>query len=275
MATNKKISKKNKIKIMKDVKLLSLFILSAVFLFACSGNTTQNSGKDTATPTTPSASGSGDDMYYELTTTASGKDMSINGVTKMFISSKGNMRSEMNMISSFKGNKNAEPIIVIAHSSKPDESIIIDDSAKTYSINHIDRGDLDTKEKTESTVTKVGEEKILGFNCVHARIISKRSIGNFYSMVDTVDIWKSSEVPMQSDVKDLMNQFESRTGNFMYSKEVWDQLKQMGCVGFMVKTEIRNKDASTEMQLTKVEHRNLPASMFEIPAEYKEVKDTY
>jgi hypothetical protein len=31
---------------MKNVKLLSLFILPIVFLFACSGNTTQNSGKD-------------------------------------------------------------------------------------------------------------------------------------------------------------------------------------------------------------------------------------
>ena len=258
---------------MKDVKLLSLFIVSTLLLFACSGSTKQNSAKDADTTAKSSASGSGDDMYYELTTTASGKDMSINGVTKMFISSKGDMRSEMNMVSSFKGNKNAVPIIVIAHSNKPDESIIIDDSAKTYSINHIDRGDLDTKEKTESTVTKVGEEKILGFNCVHAKIVSKRSIGNFYSMADTVDIWRSSEVPMQSHVKDLMNQLESRTGNFMYSKEVKDQLKQIGCVGFMVKTEIRNKNALTVMELTKVERRDLPASMFEIPAGYTETNE--
>ncbi len=257
---------------MKYLKLLSLFILSTVFLFACSGNTTQNSGKDSTSTTASSASGSGDDMYYELTTTATGKDMSINGVTKMFVSSKGDMRSEMNMINSFKGNKSSAPIIVIAHSNKPDESIIIDDSAKTYTINHIKREDLDTKEKTESTVTKVGEEKVLGFNCVHAKIISKKSIGNFYSTVDTVDIWRSNDVPMQATVKDLMNQFESKTGNFLYSKEVTDQLKQMGCDGFVVKMEMGSKNVSMVVQLTKVEHRDLPAAMFQIPAGYTEDK---
>lgn len=258
---------------MKNLKLLSLFILSTIFLFACSGNTTQNSGKDSTSTATSSTSSSGDDMYYELTTTATGKDMSMNGVTKMFVSSKGDMRSETDMVTSFKGNKRGVPIIVIAHSNKPDESIIIDDSAKTYTINHIKREDFDTQEKTQSTVTKIGDEKILGFNCVHAKIISKKSIGNFYSMVDTVDIWRSNDVPMQAAVKDLMNQFESRTGNYMYSKEVSDQLKQMGCEGFMVKMEIKNKDASTVMQLTKVEHRDLPASMFQIPSGYTEDKN--
>ncbi len=47
----------------------------------------------------------------------------------------------------------------------------------------------------------------------------------------------------------------------------------MGCVGFMVKMEIENKDASTVMQLTKAENRDLTASMFEIPAGYKEDKN--
>lgn len=257
---------------MKHLKFLSLIILPTIFLFACSGNTTSNAGKDSSNISTAAPSSSGDDMYYELTTTSTGKDMSVNGVTKMFVSSKGGMRSEMNMVNSFKGNKSSVPIIVIAHSNKPDESIIIDDSAKTYSINHINRDDLATKEKMESTVAKVGEDKILGFNCVHAKIISKKSIGNFYSIVDTVDVWRSNDVPMQSTVKDLMNQFESRTGNYMYSKEVSDQLKQMGCVGFMVKMQMGSKDVSMVMQLTTVEHRDLPASMFEIPAGYKEDK---
>ena len=258
---------------MNDLKLLFLVILSAAVLMACSGNTSQISVKDSAKTDTFSAPGSGDDMYYELTTTASGKDMSINGITKMFISAKGDMRSEMNMVSTFKGNMNAVPIVVIAHSTKPDESIILDDSSKTYSINQIEHADVDTKDKTVSTVTKVGEDKILGFNCAHAKIITKRSIGGFYSTVDTVDIWRSSEVPIPSDVRDLMNRFESRTGNFMYSKEVTDQLKQMGCEGFTAKIEMKNKNASTIVKLTKVERRDLPASMFEIPAGYTETKE--
>ena len=46
----------------------------------------------------------------------------------------------------------------------------------------------------------------------------------------------------------------------------------MGCEGFMVKMEIKNKNASTVMQLTKVGHKDLPASMFEIPPGYTEDK---
>ena len=42
-------------------------------------------------------------------------------------------------------------------------------------------------------------------------------------------------------VKELIEEFESRTGNYMYSKEVSDQLKQMGCEGFIVKMEMKAK----------------------------------
>ena len=260
---------------MKNLKLLSLFILATGFLFACSGNTTANSSKDSASTTSESGtatSGSGNDMYYEFTTTSRGKNMSINVVTRMFVSSRGDMRLEMSTVSSLNGNKSTAPIVIIGHSDKPDESIIIDYSAKTYTLNHISRDDLGMKEKMESTVAKVGEDKILGFKCVHAKIISKRSIGGFYSKVDTIDIWRSNDVPMQATVKNLMSQFESRTGNFMYSKDVTDKLKQIGCEGFMVKMEMGSKDVSTIYKLIKVEHRDLPSSMFQIPAGYTEDK---
>ncbi|MGH2563539.1 MAG: DUF4412 domain-containing protein, partial [Ginsengibacter sp.] len=91
--------------------------------------------------------------------------------------------------------------------------------------------------------------------------------------LDTIDLWRSNEVPMQSKVKGLFNQFESRTGNAMYSPETTAQLKQMGCDGFMVKMQMGSKDVSMVMQLTKAEHRDLPASMFKVPAGYTEVKD--
>ena len=262
---------------MKDLKLLSLFILSTVFLFACSGNMPANSSKDStsttsANGTAPAASGSGNDMYYELTTTSAGKNMSINVVTRMFVSSRGDMRLEMSTVSSLKENKSTAPIVIIGHSDKPDESISIDGSTKTYSINNFKPEDFNTGEKITSTVTKIGEEKILGFNSVHVRIISNKSMGSFYNSVDTIDIWRSNDVPMQASVKDLMSRFESRTGNFMYSKEVTDQLKQMGCEGFMVKMKMGSKDVSTIFQLTKAEHRDLPSSMFQVPAGYTEDK---
>ena len=226
-----------------------------------------------STSVTSSTASSGNDIYYELTTTSNGKNISMNGVTKMYVSSKGDMRSEMNLSSFATGNKTSAPIILIAHADKPAESILIDDSAKTYTVNHIDATDLNTGFKTESTATKIGEEKILGFNCVHAKIISNKKMGSFFNETDTIDLWRSNDVPVQPTVKDLMNQFESRTGNFMYSKEVTDQLKQMGCEGFMIKLTMNGKDVSMVLQLTKVEHRNLPSDIFQIPAGYKEDKN--
>ena len=257
---------------MQQLKLFPLIILSACLLLACSGNNSANADKDSVSQTSSSA-GSGDDMYYELTTATSGKNMNINGITKMYVSSKGDMRVEMTVHNSAAVNRSDAPIVLIGHSSKPHESILIDDSAKTYTVNHFDSSDFNTGEKIQSTVTKMGEEKILGFNCVHARIISKKTMGSFYSTTDTVDVWKSNDVPMQADVKDLFDKFQSRTGNSMYSQDATQQLQQMGCTGFMVKMEMNSKDVSMTMQLTKAEHRNLDAAMFEIPAGYKEDKN--
>ena len=257
---------------MKQLNLFLSIILSVSLLFACSGNTTANANTDSTSQTSPS-SGSGNDMYYELTTISTGKDLSMNGVTKMYVSSKGDMRVEMNFTNSMSPNKNAAPIIIIGHSDKPDESISVDDSAKTYTVNHIDRNDLNTGEKIQSSVTKVGEEKMLGFSCVHAKIVSTKKIGSFYSQTDTIDLWRSNDVPMQADVKELFDKFQSRTGNFMYTPETEAQLKQMGCEGFMVKMEMKSKNINMIMQLTKVEHRNLPADIFQIPAGYTENKN--
>ncbi|MEP6682170.1 MAG: DUF4412 domain-containing protein [Parafilimonas sp.] len=258
---------------MQHLKLFSAIIVSAFLLSACSGNTTANTNKDSVSQTSSSLSGSGDDMYYELTTTSTGKNLTMNGITKMYVSSKGDMRVEMNFTNSMSPDKKADPIIIIGHSDKPDESISIDDSAKTYSINHISADELNSGEKTQSTATKIGEEKILGFNCVHARIISTKKIGNFYSETDTIDLWRSNDVPMQANVKDLFDKFQSRTGNFMYTPETEAQLKAMGCEGFMTKMEMKNKNVSMTMQLTKSEHRNLSADMFQIPEGYTEDKN--
>ena len=116
---------------------------------------------------------------------------------------------------------------------------------KSYTINHINRDDLNTGQKIQSAVTKIGEEKILDFNCVHARIISTKTIGSSaYSIVtvDTLDLWRSKEVPVPASVRDLMDKFESKNKNLIYAPQVDDQLKQMGCEGFMVKQMIHSKN---------------------------------
>ena len=113
----------------------------------------------------------------------------------------------------------------------------------------------------------------MGYNSVHAKVISNKKIGNYYNATDTINVWRSKDVPMQANVKELISQFESRTGSYMYSKETAAKLKEMGCEGFLVKLTMNGKSVSMVMELTKAEHRNLPASMFQIPAGYKETKE--
>jgi len=258
---------------MQHLKTFVFLVFGGTILFySFKGDGKPRGDKESFSKTSASIS-SGDDMYYELTTTSTGKNFSMQGVTKIFMSSKGDMRKEINMTNSFSGNKHTSTIVVIGHSDKPDESISIDDDEKTYTINHIDRGDQNTGEKIQSTVSKIGEEKILGFKCVHARIISNISIAKISSHVDTFDIWRSDDVPVPASVKKLMNQFESKTGIFMSDPEVAKKLKQMGCEGFMVKIEVKGKSASTVTELTKVEHRSIPAGMFQIPVGYTEDKN--
>lgn len=258
---------------MQLTKTIAPIIISLGILMACNGNHSTIGSTADGKNNSSSSLGSGDDYYYEITINSTGKDMKITQLTKMFVSSNGDMRSEMEIQNSADGNKASAPIISIAHANKPGESIVIDDSAKTYTINHFDSSDLDTGEKITSTATKVGDEKLMGFDCVHARIISNKTMGSFYSTTDTIDLWKSNEVPQQSSVKALMNRFESGKGNSMYSTETADQLKQMGCDGFLVKMTMNSKDVAMILQLTKMERRNIPANLFEIPAGYKEVKE--
>ena len=257
---------------MQNLKLFSTAFFPGLILLACSGTTVNKStGPGASDPV--SASGTGKDMYYEYTSTAAGKDLSIKTDTKMYVSSSGGMRVEMDMENSAMRGKGPVTMVTIGHTDKPHEIISIDDAAKTYSINHFTDDDFNTGEKVKSTATKMGEEKILGFNSVHARIISNKSIGSFYVDIDTLDIWRSNDVPLLASVKELMDKFDTRAGMSLYSPDVANQLKQMGCEGFMTKLEIHSKHSSTTEILIKAEHRDLPASMFQIPAGYKETKD--
>ena len=109
----------------------------------------------------------------------------------------------------------------------------------------------------------------MGFDCVHARVIANKSLGGFYNSVDTVDIWKSNDVPVQPSVK---NKLDNMGGKGMYSDETAQQLKDMGCTGFTVKMTSNSSKHQMTVQLTKVERKDLPAALFAIPAGYKEEK---
>lgn len=263
---------------MKKYFFFSSIAILACIILACTGNSSATNNKtfSTTAAVSDATGGSGNDLFYEYKLTASSKEMNIQSNTKMYVSAKGELRSEMNMTNSFNENTTSVPIVTIGHADKPDESIFIDDSAKTFSINHFSDTAFNTGEKMNvKSVAKIDKEKILGFNSVHARVIVEKSIGGFYSDVDTIDIWRSNEVPFPALLKTLFDRFEAKTGNAMYPPAVTGQLKQLGCDGFMTKLEMHSKGTSMTEELIKVEHRDLPASMFTIPAGYTETKSDF
>ena len=254
---------------MRYLKTITYLMFSTCMLFSCNNNGSTNGS--TSAGNSSGASGSGNDYYYESTLTMTGKDLNMNELMKMYVSAKGDMRTEADIKSSLNGNKATAPMILIGKADKPTESISIDDSAKSYTINQIDTGKIGNSDmKINSTATKIGNETIMGFNCVHARVISNKSMGKFYNSSDTVDIWKSNDVPIEPSVK---NKLDEKGGTGLYSAETAQQLKDMGCSGMTVKMTSNSDKNQMTVQLTKVERKDLPASLFEVPSGYKEIKE--
>ena len=255
---------------MQITKTIASIIVSALILMACNGNHSTSGSTADATNNSSSSLGSGDDYYYESTLTMAGKDLNMNELMKMYVSAKGDMRTVADIKTSMNGNKVTAPVIMLARADKPTESIDIDDSAKSYTINQIDTGKIGNSEmKINSTATKIGNETIMGFNCVHARVIANQSMGKFYNSSDTVDIWKSNDVPILPSLK---NKLDKMGGTGLYSEETAQQLIDMGCSGMTVKMTSNSDKNKMTVQLTKVERKDFPESLFEIPAGYKEVK---
>jgi hypothetical protein len=258
---------------MQKLKLFLLILLPTVLLVSCSNGNAGDGTKSASADGATAGASTGSDMYYEYTSRSNGATHQSTSTMKLYVSDGGGVRMEI-FVADPTGKRPATTpmMVLIADKSKPNQSITIDDDAKAYTINNIDSVG-DNPEKAQSTATKIGEEKLLDYNCVHARVISQKSLGSFANFTDTIDLWKSADVPLQPFFRQYMNRMEAKTGSFMYSPAIAEQLKQMGCVGFQMKMEMRSKDVSMTTEVTKVQKGDFPKSMFEIPAGYKEIKD--
>ncbi len=207
----------------------------------------------------------GSGIYYEYTietnTKQSGDSKSI---SKMYFTSDGEGRSEMNL-AAMMGAKNTSPLVVIGRMEQPHYSVILDDENKVYSLNVIDTA-LINNHFEKYQVTKIGNETVNGYNCVHAKLVSTTGSGMFKSS-STEDIWTSVDVPGYALLKKATLQ-QNVTPAMMKA------LDDAGCGGFFVKMIAGDgKDYSMTMQLTKAEKQSFAASMFSIPAGYTESKN--
>jgi len=207
-----------------------------------------------------SASG-GNGFYYETVTKTVSKKMGTNNDTSFsYFTATGEGRKEMNL-PAMMGVKGANPLVVLSHASQVSYSLILDASNKTYSLNVIDTSLINSNEGNYQ-VTKIGNETVQGFNCVHSRLTSSSGSGMFRSS-STMDVWTSSNVPGYALLKRAMT-MRNVTPKMMQA------LERAGCAGYFVKISTQGKDFSMNMELIEAGQKNFPPSLFRIPVGYTE-----
>jgi hypothetical protein len=195
----------------------------------------------------------GSGVYYESVTTITTKSHGTQKDTNSIcFTNNGEGRSEMTLpIPGVKTNK----MVVIGRVTRPGYSILLDDAKKTYSLNVIDTA-LINGGGEKYTVTRVGEETVLGYRCVHSKLTSRNALSTM-----TMDLWTSTSVTGYEQFKKLMS--ISKVTPAMVAA-----LDKAGCNGYVVKLMSGDKDYTMTMELIKAQERSLPASLFRIPSGY-------
>ena len=196
--------------------------------------------------------GSGILYQYLVTNTVKiqGRDSSFKDTMSMAIADNFNMRSD------FGGG--GIKTQTINYATMPRYSIILMPQTNTYMLRIKDTANPVTSDKISYTVTKVGNETVQGYNCIHAKltiIMGKNS-------QITEDVWTSKDVPGYLNLK-KMSAMQNVTPKMLQA------IDQAGCDGFFVKIMMQNIGFSMNMLLIKAARTNFSASTFQIPIGYK------
>src|SRR5262249_10200036 len=112
------------------------------------------------------------------------------------------------------------------------------------------------------TAKKVGNEKINGYDCVHA-VVTNTAHGG-----DDTDVWTNKSIADWSALLKVMAHGGQTNDSMMQA------LKEVGADGFIVK--LVHKDPRSQqamvMELDKIEKKAPPDSIFQIPADYKKAE---
>ena len=201
----------------------------------------------------------------KISTTGAGHDqMTMNGSGKTYISKTG-WRSEIEMhnpeMAAATGGKPFR-MVMFGKLAEPDIAYSINDAMKTYAVINTKEmrdlaGKIEKKEKKFS-VTKLGKDSVAGLPCENVRV--KEDQGK-----QEIEACVSKEF-LSGDWLRAM-QRGGRGGDWMKA------LKDSGIEGYPVRMAMTMKDqpgVKTTMEITKVDRRSVPASMFAVPPGYKE-----
>jgi hypothetical protein len=125
-----------------------------------------------------------------------------------------------------------------------------------------------SKRKSEFPVklTKLGTEKILGYTCEHFTIEAGRETEQGRAIVQ--ELWTTTEF---GDVAKTFEQVQRSFGGTASADmdAVYQEMKAQGVMGFPMKTIQTSRGQIMSLVIIKIEKKKLPASLFEIPADYQ------
>lgn len=150
---------------------------------------------------------------------------------------------------------------MVGKSSKPDVLYLVDDESKTYTVWDAKQAkDSEGSSKETYTIERLGSGSVAGITCQRAMVTSSK--GNRF------EVCVSKELSASADWIAAMSRRE-HTGDWLR------ELKNKGIEGFPIRWTMFRKDETEPfmtMELTKLEKKTLPASLFEVPADYKQTE---
>jgi hypothetical protein len=201
-----------------------------------------------------STGGSGLLFQYHLTYTFKGKnnkDSTSSDTLSTAVTDGHNIRADLDLLGT--------RMQVLGHAGMPRYSVRVFPDSKTFVFNIIDTTAINSGGGMVYQVAKVGNERVLGYDCIHSRMTTYPA--GVKSGGTTEDIWTSVDVPGYAELKKLaLNQ--------NVTPKMMEALEQAGCGGSFVKMEIQSKIISMDMELIAAQRMNFPASMFQIPPGY-------
>lgn len=142
----------------------------------------------------------------------------------------------------------------VLYQKDKDQSVRIDNANKTYTI--MASKSSSTEPATQAKVTKTSEtKKILNYTCTKYIVESTSSQGKPTQQI----FWTTKEIAV--DMKSLANHRAGR------EKFFYDNID-----GVPLEIEMSTPEGKMTMEATEIKKESLAASLFQIPAGYKEVK---
>jgi Domain of unknown function (DUF4412) len=187
------------------------------------------------------------------------KGSPMEGTARMFIAPSG-FRMEWVMSTGASGRKASQEIkmTMLATLPNPEKVYLVNDENKTYSVWDTKRDDAKSPKDTYK-VEKLGPATVAGYTCQNARVTSKK--GNDF------DVCVTKEFGPSADWLAAMNRSDPDAASWLSA------LRAQGVEGFPIRWSVRQKgsaEATTVMELVRAQKKSLSASLFKVPAGYKE-----